>query len=149
MIWVGTWNQKPSRMDRDIVSLVKTKCQPAGTSLMPRNWAVVVKERRSMPQRIPGGRSRRKTEAMAGAEKRDCQVIMSKTARPVKKNCKWQPRVDIDSELFMVLGRFGSQPLFHEVTRLEQPGRGRDLTPHFIVVSVKGQVALSKAFLRC
>ena len=51
-------------MDRDVVSLVKTKCQPVGTFFMPRKWAVVVKERRSMPQRFPGGRSRRRTAAV-------------------------------------------------------------------------------------
>ena len=122
MIWVGIWNHKPSRMDRDDVSLVKTKCQPAGTSLMPRNWAVVVKERRSMPQRIPGGRSRRKTEAMTDTKNRYFQVIMSKTARPVKKICKWQPRTGINSKLFMVLRSFGPQAIFHEVTRLEADG---------------------------
>lgn len=75
-----------------------------------------------MPQRIPGGRSRRKTEAMADAKNRDFQVFMSKTARPVKKICKWQPRNGMNSESFMVLRRFGSQPIFHEVTRLEQTG---------------------------
>ena len=57
MVVVGTWNQKASRMEWDAVSLVKTKCHPVGTSFMPWNWAVVVKESRSMPQRIPGGRS--------------------------------------------------------------------------------------------
>lgn len=64
MTVVGTWNQKPSRTERDVVSLVKTKCHPRGKSLKPRNWAVVVKERRSIPQRIPGGSPRRRTAAV-------------------------------------------------------------------------------------
>ncbi len=50
-------------MERDDVSLVKMKCQPGGMSLMPRNWAEVVKERRSTPQSIPAGRSSRSAAA--------------------------------------------------------------------------------------
>ena len=67
-------------MERDVDSLVKRKCQPVGTSLMPRNWAVVVKERRSMPQRIPAGRSRRRmvgVKAMAMVNAKGWKVQLS------------------------------------------------------------------------
>ena len=86
-----------------------------------------------MPQRNPGGRSRRKTEAMADAGNRNFQVLMSKMARLVKKICQRQPRTGGNSESCMVLRRFGSQAIFHEVTRLEQTRTRRDLDPtlHF------------------
>lgn len=58
-VW-GIWNQNPSRMERDVVSEVKMKWYPAGIDLMPWNWGVVVKERRSMEQRIEEGRERRR-----------------------------------------------------------------------------------------
>lgn len=47
-------------MERDVVSEVKMKWYPAGIDLMPWNWGVVVKERRSMEQRIEEGRERRR-----------------------------------------------------------------------------------------
>ena len=51
----------------------------------------------------------------------------------MKKIGKWQLRAGINSELFMVLRRLGSQFIFHEVIGLEQTGRRGDLTPtlHF------------------
>lgn len=60
----GIWNQKPSRMEKDAVSLVKIKCQPGGMSLIPQNWAEVLKEMRSIPHSIPGGRSKRSAAAV-------------------------------------------------------------------------------------
>lgn len=50
-------------MEREDVSLVKMKCQPGGTFLIPRNCTEVVKERRSIPQSIPAGRSSRRSAA--------------------------------------------------------------------------------------
>lgn len=60
----GISNQNPSRIERDAVSLVYKKCQPGERSLMPRKRAEVVNVRRSMPQRIPGGRLRMKMEGV-------------------------------------------------------------------------------------
>ena len=37
-----------------------TKCRPGGKFLMPRNFGVVVKERRSMPPSAEGGRFSRR-----------------------------------------------------------------------------------------
>ena len=54
----GMWNQKPCRMERELDAPVNIKCQPGGMSFIPWNRAEVVKERRSMPQSVPGGRSR-------------------------------------------------------------------------------------------
>lgn len=50
-------------MDREAVAPVKMKCQPGGMSFMPWKRGEVVKERRSMPQRVLVGRPRRR---MAG-----------------------------------------------------------------------------------
>lgn len=67
----GMWNQKPSRMEREVVSLVKRKCQPGGMSLTPRKRGEVVNESRSIPQRIPIGRfRRRRTLECAGVDAR-------------------------------------------------------------------------------
>lgn len=60
----GISNQNPSRIESEAVSLVNMKCQPGGRSLMPRKRAEVVNVRRSMPQRIPGGRLRRRMEGV-------------------------------------------------------------------------------------
>ena len=43
---------------------MKMKCQPGGISLIPQNWAEVVKERRSIPQSMPGGSSSRSAAAL-------------------------------------------------------------------------------------
>ena len=51
-------------MVREVVSLVKMKCQPGGKSLIPRKWMEVVKDRMSMPQSMPAGRSSRSIVAV-------------------------------------------------------------------------------------
>jgi len=51
-------------MEREVVSLVKMKCQPGGISLMPWKRAEVVNESKSIPQSMPAGRSRRSAAAV-------------------------------------------------------------------------------------
>lgn len=54
---------------------MKAKCQPGGTSLIPRNCGDVVNERRSYPQRIEGGMSRNSNVGVyAGLD--DCVIAI-------------------------------------------------------------------------
>lgn len=64
----GMRNQNPSRGEREAEGEVKRKWRPEGRDLMPWKVGVVVKVRRSMPQRMEGGRWRRRREGVGGVD---------------------------------------------------------------------------------
>jgi hypothetical protein len=67
---------------------VKAKCRPEGISLTPRKRGVVVKERRSMPARAEGGRSRRRRAGLlADSMRRCCDVLMDDLVLGLQRAC--------------------------------------------------------------
>lgn len=64
----GMRNQNPSRRELEAEGEVKRKWRPAGRDLMPWKVEVVVKVRRSMPQRMESGRLRRRMRGVGGVD---------------------------------------------------------------------------------
>lgn len=64
----GIWNQNPSRREREAEGEVKRKWRPGGRFLMPWKVGDAVKVRRSMPQRMEGGRFRRRMVEVGGVD---------------------------------------------------------------------------------
>lgn len=67
-VGVGMRNQNPSRRESEAEGEVKRKWRPGGRDFMPWNVGLVVNVRRSMPQRMEGGRLRRRRVGVGGVD---------------------------------------------------------------------------------